>query len=163
MKASTSVLLLAAGVAGCSASPEAPTASSARLIEVVAPLRAPAEPPGPVDPQRTYLAPNTEDVDGTPGFVHYEREHMPLRVNVDSPRESARYASRDETNDAVLDGLRMWAQAIQRTLPWFSIALVSGDESAPIQIRWRRRIPGSGRAGQGGIGWSREGGELVPR
>lgn len=48
-------------------------------------------------PPGTFLKPNTKDQDGTPAFIHFAREDMPLRVSVGKLRKSARYASRAET------------------------------------------------------------------
>ncbi|MCP4006520.1 MAG: matrixin family metalloprotease [bacterium] len=106
----------------------------------------------PVGPESTYLQPNTKDVDETAAYVHYTREHMPLRINVDMPRVSARYANREQTREAVLNGMRAWGVALQRDLPWFALQFVENDPEAPVQITWRRRLAGD-YAGWGGIGW----------
>ena len=57
---------------------------------------------------------------------------MPLRVNVELPRQSARYASREQTRQAVLEGVSVWADALQPALPWFGLEFFEGDPTAPI-------------------------------
>jgi predicted Zn-dependent protease len=38
--------------------------------------------------------------------------------------------------------MQMWERAIQPQLPWFRLEFVEEDASAPLQIRWKRRITG---------------------
>lgn len=141
------------------------------LLCACAPSGAPSEPGAPklldalpaADPswagevtapaESSYLRPNARDADGAPGWIHYTPADMPLRVNVELPRQSARYASREQTREAVLEGMRLWGEALQRDLPWFALEFVEGDPGAPIQVTWRRRIA-STLAGQGGIAWT---------
>lgn len=120
-----------------------------------------SEPPelAPIDPESTYLTPNAVDRDGTEAYVHFTRDDMPLRVNVDLPRQPARYASREQTREAVIDGMRVWAEALQGPYPWFALEFVEGDPAAPVQITWKRRMGGDA-AGRGGIGWWVEDGVL---
>ena len=109
-----------------------------------------------------FLAPNAEDVDGAPAFIHYAREDMPIRVNVELPRLAARYASRDDTDAGVIDAIRAWETAIQRAVPWFRLEIVRDDPGADIQVEWKTRITGDA-AGRGGIGWHMLDGRLRAR
>ncbi len=126
----------------------------------------PGAPAGPTlrqaGPEDGFLAPNARDVDGTPAYVHYAREDMPIRVNVALPKLAARYASRDQTDARVVGAIRGWEEAIQSAVPWFRLEIVRDDPDADIQVEWRRRITGDA-AGRGGIGWSVDGGRLRVR
>ena len=106
-----------------------------------------------------FLAPNAEDVDGTPAYIHYTREDMPIRVNVELPRLAARYASRDETDAGVVHAIRAWETAIQPALPWFRLEIVRDDPKADISVEWKTRIVGEA-SGWGGIGWEMIDGRL---
>jgi predicted Zn-dependent protease len=109
-----------------------------------------------------FLAPNAEDVDGAPAYVHYALEDMPIRVNVELPRLAARYASRDETDAGVIDAIRAWETAIQPAVPWFRLEIVRDDPDADIQVKWKTRIGGDA-SGWGGIGWQMVDGHLRAR
>ena len=109
-----------------------------------------------------FLAPNAEDVDGAPAYVHYTLEDMPLRVNVQLPKLPARYASREQTDAAVIEAIKSWETAIQPVLPWFVLEIVRDDKDAQIQVEWKTRITGDA-AGWGGIGWEVAGGRLRAR
>ena len=109
-----------------------------------------------------FLAPNAEDVDGAPAYVHYTPEDMPLRVNVQLPKLPARYASREQTDAAVIGAIKSWETAIQPVLPWFALEIVRDDKDAQIQVEWKTRITGDA-AGWGGIGWEIVGGRLRAR
>lgn len=109
-----------------------------------------------------FLAPNVEDVDGAPAYVHYTPEDMPLRVNVQLPKLAARYASREQTDAAVIDAIKSWETAIQPVLPWFALEIVRDDKDAQIQVAWKTRITGDA-SGWGGIGWEIVGGRLRAR
>ena len=106
-----------------------------------------------------FLAPNATDVDGTPAYVHYPRERMPIRVSVELPRLAALNASREKTDAAVIDGIRLWETAIQRALPWIALEIVRDDPRADIQVDWKTRVVGSA-SGYGGIGWRVKDGTL---
>lgn len=106
--------------------------------------------------------PNAEDVDGTPAYVHYAREDMPIRVNVQLPKLAARYASREQTDARVIGAIQSWEKAIQAALPWFRLEIVRDDRDADIQVEWRRRITG-GAAGRGGVTWQVVDGHLRVR
>jgi predicted Zn-dependent protease len=106
-----------------------------------------------------FLAPNAEDSDGTPMYVHYTPEDMPLRVDVQLPKLAARYASREETDAAVIEAIRSWETAIRPLLPWFALEIVRGQPDADIRVEWKTRIGGDA-SGWGGIGWSISGGRL---
>ncbi len=120
--------------------------------------RAEAARAGPND----FLAPNAEDVDGSPAYIHYTADDMPLRVDVQLPKLAARYASREQTDAAVVDGIKAWETAIQPVLPWFRIEIVRDDADAQIQVEWKTRITGDA-SGWGGIGWQVTEGRLRAR
>jgi hypothetical protein len=109
-----------------------------------------------------FLEPNAEDVDGAPAYIHFTPEDMPLRVSVQLPKLAARYASREQTDAAVVDGIKSWETAIQPALPWFRVEIVRGDPDASIQVEWKTRITGDA-SGRGGIGWQIDGGRLRAR
>lgn len=109
-----------------------------------------------------FLAPNAEDSDGTPAYIHYSREDMPIRVNVKLPKLAARHASREQTDAGVIDAILGWERAIQPALPWFRLEIVRDDRDADIQVEWRTRITGDA-AGWGGIRWQAVDGRLRVR
>src|SRR5262245_26968872 len=100
-----------------------------------------------------YLAPNSEDSDGTPMYVHFTKEDMPLQVAVQMPKLAARYASLAETRAAVVQAIESWQTAIQPVLPWFELEIVTSDSDADIVAQWKSRITGEA-AGWGGISWT---------
>jgi predicted Zn-dependent protease len=112
--------------------------------------------------QDNFLAPNAEDVDGAPAYIHYTADDMPLRVDVQLPKLAARYASREQTDAAVIEAIKAWETAIQPVLPWFRIEIVRGEPDAQIQVEWKTRITGDA-SGWGGIGWQVAGGRLRAR
>jgi hypothetical protein len=156
MRAGVGLVVLAASlVLGCAAErtnrrePQTPSAGDA-LPTAEAPLElAPVR----VTEKDGFLAPNTSDSDGAPAYVHFPRESMPIRVSVELPRLAALNASREETDAAVIDGMRMWEAAIQRELPWFALEIVRDDPGAEVQVDWKTRMVGSA-SGRGGIGWA---------
>ena len=149
--------LVAASLAcACAAHPAKPPAQDALPGGTPAPDAAPAVRPSDAD---GFLAPNAEDVDGAPMYVHYTEADMPLRVDVELPKLAARYASRDATDAAVIEAIRAWETAIQRVLPWFQLEIVRGVRDADIGVEWKTRITG-GAAGWGGVAWSVDGGRL---
>ncbi|MFI5315335.1 MAG: matrixin family metalloprotease [Myxococcota bacterium] len=109
-----------------------------------------------------FLQPNAEDSDGTPMYVHYTAEDMPLRVDVQLPKLAARYASREQTDAAVLEAIRGWEAAIQPSVPWFKLEIVRGERDADIEVQWKSRITGDA-SGWGGLGWSTVGGRIRVR
>jgi hypothetical protein len=115
--------------------------------------------PGPED---GFLAPNAQDVDGVAAYVHFTEADMPLRVDVELPRLAARYASREETDAAVVEAIRMWETAIRPVVPWFRIEIVRDDPDAHVQVAWKTRISG-GAAGWGGTSWRASDGRLEVR
>jgi predicted Zn-dependent protease len=141
--------MLAAGCALACASPAPPEPAKTQR----AAPQPDALPPEAVHGGDGYLAPNAEDSDGTPAFVHYTPEDMPLRVDVQLPKLAARYASREQTNEAVIGAIRSWEKAIQPALPWFKLEIVSGQRDADIVVEWKSRITGDA-SGWGGTDWS---------
>lgn len=113
----------------------------------------------PRAPKEHYLQANTEDADGMAATVRFAEPDMPLRVYVDAPRRPALRASGAATRAAVMDGVRVWEQALQPAHPWFRIAFVDDESEAQIRIRWKRRLGGN-LLGQGAIGWVLENGAL---
>jgi predicted Zn-dependent protease len=110
---------------------------------------------GGAEPEN-YLQPNSQDMDGTLAYIHFEESDMPLRVLVDMPRQPARLASSKQTREAVLDGMRVWEKALQPVYPWFRLEFVEDDPAARIKIRWRRRLTGDA-IGRGWIHWQLSG------
>ena len=133
---------------------------AADVVPGAAPSPAFAAPIRPDDADG-FLQPNAEDVDGAPMYVHYTEADMPLRVDVQLPKLAARYASREETDAAVIEAIRSWETAIQRVLPWFRLEIVRGVHDADIAVEWKTRI--SGAAGWGGVDWSVDHGRLRVR
>ena len=125
--------------------------------------------PGQVTPTRStaregegddgFLAPNAEDSDGTPMYVHFTEDDMPLQVAVQMPKLAARYASLAETRAAVAQAIESWETAIQPVLPWFQIEIVASEDGADIVAEWKTRITGEA-AGWGGIAWTVVDGKL---
>ena len=79
--------------------------------------RAPGTPrpvtPEPVEvrsEEATFLAPNFQDADGTKAFVHFTREHMPLRIAVQTPPDAPRDGTPDDARKAVMAGILLWEQ-----------------------------------------------------
>ena len=73
-----------------------------------APDRAQPYLPDPVTPSdragvagTTFLVPNFQDADGTPAYVHFTREHMPIRVAVHTPMDAPRDGSPDDARESV--------------------------------------------------------------
>lgn len=133
------LLVLAASAPGRGAAEVAPAEGSAAAKQ----------------PLEDFAGPNTEDTDGTAAWVRFDESHMPLRVWVGPPRESARLASLRQTREAVLGGILAWERALAPAHPWFRIALVEESDEAQIRVRWKRRL-GGGLLGQGWIEWAVE-------
>ncbi len=102
----------------------------------------PAKRPGGEPGLETFLAPNAQDIDGTPAFVHVDPEHMPLVVAVDFPPTAPEGASREQARDASIEEMRGWERAIRPSLPWFRLEFVERDPTAPVQVIWKRRMTG---------------------
>jgi hypothetical protein len=104
-----------------------------------------------LDAAGTYLRPNLPRTDGTRAYLHVTEDDMPWRVAVGAPAVPPRYGSRGDARRAAIEAMQMWERAIQPHLPWFRLEFVEEDASAPVQIRWKRRIPGP----YGGFGGQR--------
>ncbi len=135
-----------------------PVVATGRTVEEPAFEYAPPE-TGPIDLDATFLQPNVEDVDGVAAYVHVTPADMPLRVAVGYPRVPARYGSKAGTRDVAVEAMRMWEDAIQPVVPWFELAFVEKDPSAPVQVVWKSRITGPW-GGFGGVRHWVEGTEL---
>ncbi|MBW2280848.1 MAG: matrixin family metalloprotease [Deltaproteobacteria bacterium] len=90
----------------------------------------------PDDEASTFLAPNFRDSDGTPAYVHYTREHMPIRVAVHVPLDAPRDGSPDDARKAVQAGILIWEQALETEIDWFDIEIVEDDADAAIVVGW---------------------------
>jgi hypothetical protein len=95
-----------------------------------------------IEPNTTYLEPNVEDVDGTPGYMHVTPDDMPLRTAIGFPRTPALDGTTRQTREAAMEAIRLWEKAIQPSLPWFRIEFVEKDSSAAVQVKWKRRLAG---------------------
>ena len=157
-------LVAAAFALGCGSAPPRSAEPTAKLPAKPSDADAspPSEPTFAVRGDDGFLAPNAEDVDGAAAYVHYAKEDMPIRVNVELPKLAARYASREDTQAGVIESIRAWETAIQPAVPWFRLEIVHDDPDAHIQVEWKTRILGSA-AGWGGIGWEVADGRLVVR
>ncbi len=79
---------------------------------------------------------------GEKAYVHVTPEQMPWRIAVPLPRDSPKYGSRKQGREAVIDAMKEWERALQTQLPWYRLEFVEEDESAPVQVLWKRRIAG---------------------
>ena len=98
-------------------------------------------PPRPVE-DGTYLQPTTRLPDGKPGYVHLTEADMPWRVSVGTPKTPPKYGSSEQARAVAIDAMREWERAIQKRVPWFVLEFAEDDPGAPVQVRWKRRIPG---------------------
>lgn len=80
--------------------------------------------------------------DGQTAYVHVTPEQMPWRIAVPLPKEAPKYASRKQGREAVLAAMKEWERALQTKLPWFRLEFSESDPDAPVQVVWKRRIPG---------------------
>lgn len=104
-----------------------------------------AKPSGPAtaaSPSHPCLHPNLADSDGVNACVHLTPADMPLRIAIAPPPVPAKDGSREAARAAAVDAFRMWERALQPRVPWFALTIVEKDPSAPVQVRWKRRIPG---------------------
>jgi hypothetical protein len=79
---------------------------------------------------------------GEEAYVHVTAEQMPWRIAVPLPKDAPKYASRKQGREAVIDAMKEWERALQTQLPWFRLEFVEEDESAPVQVLWKRRVAG---------------------
>lgn len=98
----------------------------------------------------TYVRPNIRLRDDRPGYAHVTPRHMPWRISIGRPKRPPKYASSRRTREVAIEAMRLWEAAIQPRLPWFALEFVEDDPTAPVQVEWKRRIPGPW-AGFGGI------------
>jgi len=114
------------------------------LAFVAAPaLAQPAEPEAaPLDAEGTYLRPNLVRSDGAGLYLHVTPEDMPWRIAVAAPSVPPRLGSRADARRAAIEAMQTWERAIQPKRPWFRLEFVEKDDAAPVQVRWKRRIPG---------------------
>jgi hypothetical protein len=116
------------------------------------PAEQPAEELVRVGPDGTYLRPNIELPDGSPGYVHVTPGDMPWVVAIGYPRRPPKYGSRKKARQVAIEAMEMWEEMIQPHVPWFQLEFVEEDSNAPVQVIWKRRITGSW-AGFGRFGW----------
>ncbi len=55
--------------------------------------------------------------------------------------------------------MRLWGKAIQPKVPWFRLEFAEKDPSAPVQVKWKRRLPGTA-GGWGRLSYRVRDGEL---
>ncbi|MAE95857.1 MAG: hypothetical protein CL910_14465 [Deltaproteobacteria bacterium] len=103
------------------------------------------------DPGDTYLKPTRSD-DGVARYVHVTESDMPWRIAVGRPRSPPRYGSTADAVRVTKEGMRAWESALRPHLPWFRLEFVEEDPSAPVQVEWKRRVPGPW-GGLGAIRW----------
>jgi hypothetical protein len=152
-------VLLAAGCAGSGSPPErsSPAVPARVAQEPAAGQSQDAPGPNALPPPAalrdgTYLAPNVEDADGAPGFLHVTEADMPLVVAIGHPPTPPRDGSRADARRVAIEAMQQWEQAIAPRVPWFRLAFVEKDPSAPVQVTWRRRMLGPW-GGWGGLRW----------
>lgn len=105
----------------------------------------------------TFVQPNVRLGNGKLGYAHVAPEHMPLRIAISRPQRPPKYGGTREAREVAVEAMRMWESAIRPLLPWFRLEFVEDDPSAPVQVRWKRRIAGPW-AGFGGIEYREEDG-----
>jgi predicted Zn-dependent protease len=88
------------------------------------------------------VQPNVRLADGSLAYVHVSPSDMPWRIAIGYPKRPPKYAGRDKTRLVAIEAMQMWEKAIQPHLPWFQLEFVEEDPSAPVQVRWKRRIAG---------------------
>jgi hypothetical protein len=138
--------------------PESP--ADARPAAPAAPAESPPEPPSvAVGADGTFLQANVLGPDGRPGYLHVTQADMPWRVSLGYPKRPPKYASRKVARQRAIAAIQMWETAIQPHLPWFRLAFVEDDPHVPVQVEWKRRIPGP-FGGFGRMTWSGEGESL---
>jgi hypothetical protein len=95
-----------------------------------------------LDTDGTYLQPNIRLADGSAAYVHVHPSDMPWRIAIGYPKRPPKYAGRKETRLVAIEAMQMWEKAIHPHLPWFQLEFVEEDPSAPVQVRWKRRVAG---------------------
>lgn len=124
--------------ASCASSTPHPRGARAQAI-------ATARDPVTVDPgagsaSRTYLSPNITDVDGTPAYVHWGPQMMPIQVAIDPPFDAPQDGTAEEARQAVREGVVLWEQALRGDLPWLRIEFVDRILGSGLHIRWTRAM-----------------------
>lgn len=140
------------GSAPRSASPAGAVPADAAAASDLEDARGPSALPPAAVHDGTYLAPNVEDVDGAPGFLHVTPADMPLVVAIDAPPTPPRYGSRADGRRVAIEAMQQWEQAIAPRVPWFRLEFVERDPSAAVQVVWKRRMLGPW-AGFGSLRW----------
>lgn len=107
----------------------------------------------------TFLVPNAWDVDGTPGYVHVTPSEMPLVVSIGFPLVAPRFGTRRDARRVAIEAMREWEQGIRTVVPWFLLEFVEQDETAVVQVTWKRRMTGSAAA-RGGVRYWVDSGRL---
>ncbi len=90
----------------------------------------------------TFVQPNIRLPDGRLGYVHVGPEHMPWRISIAKPKRPPKYAGSRKTREVAIEAMRMWEEALKPLVPWFALEFVEDDPSAPVQVKWKRRITG---------------------
>ena len=129
MRRVPSLLLLAASLACAGGGPGAPAVGALRPLP---------QGSGRID----EFLPAGRLANGEDAYVHVTPEQMPWRVAVPLPKDPPKYGSRKQGREAVIDAMQEWERALQTQLSWFRLEFVEEDESAPVQVLWKRRIGG---------------------
>lgn len=67
---------------------------------------------------------------------------MPWVVAVARPKRPPKYGSTKDARRVTIEAMQQWETAIQEHLRWFQLEFVEEDDAAPVQVVWKRRIPG---------------------
>jgi hypothetical protein len=86
---------------------------------------------------------------------------MPWRIAIGTPKTPPKDGSTEMARAAAIEAIQMWEDAIRPHLPWFELAFTDDDPEAPVQVEWKRRLPGQ-RKGTGFLRYRRrEGGYQI--
>lgn len=149
MRRLASALTTVVAISCAASQPEAPVTDAARAVP---------DGSGRID---EFLAVGSLE-SGEAAYIHVTPDQMPWRVAVPLPIDAPRFASRKQGREAVIDAMREWEHALQTELPWFRLEFAEEDPSAPVQVRWKRRIAGD-LVGFGRPGFSISGERVLAR
>jgi hypothetical protein len=122
------------------------TPQSNRAPELPRPFEPEPVRPDELAPDATFLVPNFRDADGTPAYVHFTPEQMPIRVSVSAPFDAPEGGTPADARRAVVYGISLWQQAIEDELPWFRLEFVDDERNADLRIGWRRTMTSGWKA-----------------
>jgi len=110
--------------------------------------------PAEADERKTnadFLAPNATRADGAPIFLHVSVADMPWVISVGAPSTPPKDGSTAMARAVAIEAMQMWEDAIRPHLPWFELEFTENDPDAPVQVEWKRRVPGPRK----GVGYLR--------